>query len=461
MTSRTAPAPGAPSLDEARRRLCAALDELRALPRDLRLETPCAPSDFGALLASTEGGPRALFASSRTGRRLVAVFAARSFTLPASHSAGQLVAHARAGLAPGTGPLVGAARFAPCRDEARLDPSWRPFGAGLFFLPRVLVEQRSALDGGGFVLAVHLCQDRPLDEERADARRALLALGAGRAEVSPVAAPPVALDDERARFVASVERAVAALSDGRFDKVVLARRAARALPPGAAVEPALSLLEGREPFGASYLLEVPGAAWLGRSPELLVARRGRRLESEAVAGTRPVGATPDDDERLEAELLTSDKDAREHLHVREHLADALSRLGADPRPAAATRVRRLSRVMHLVTAVEATLPDGITDQDLVDTLHPTPALAGTPTNAALSFIEAHEGFDRGLYAGPVGLIDEDGLELWIGIRGARLTGRALTLYAGGGIVDGSEPEAEWQETEAKASALLSVLGGAS
>jgi menaquinone-specific isochorismate synthase len=209
-----------------------------------------------------------------------------------------------------------------------------------------------------------------------------------------------------------------------------------------------------------FFLDGAGGAFLGASPERLVRLRDGEVISDSIAGTIRRGATPREDENLRVELLASEKDRREHdavvRAVRATLAewsDAVE-CGADP------EILTLRHVHHLRTPVRARPHANAHVLDFVRRLHPTPAVAGTPRDAALEWIRACEPTPRGWYAGPVGWIGATGEgDFAVGLRSATLAGRRARLYAGAGIVAGSEPDAEWRETELKMKSMRDVLEG--
>jgi len=184
---------------------------------------------------------------------------------------------------------------------------------------------------------------------------------------------------------------------------------------------------------------------------------GTTLETEALAGTRPRGADADADARLEAELLRSDKELREHDFVHTCIAECLRELCATVTTQAAVRVRKLPHVQHLHTSFSGTLRAGVALADALRWLHPTPAVGGYPTCGVSDLIRATEGFDRGWYAGPVGWIGAGSAEFAVAIRSGVTTGRRLHLYAGNGIVRGSTAAAEWAEMNHKILQILDVV----
>jgi menaquinone-specific isochorismate synthase len=197
---------------------------------------------------------------------------------------------------------------------------------------------------------------------------------------------------------------------------------------------------------------------VGATPELLVSRDGDRVLSRVLAGTAPRGGDPVADRRLVAGLVASDKDQQEHRLAVESLVEALephvTRLAAAAEPG----VLELSNVTHLATDVTADLHDGSHVLDLLAALHPTAAVGGTPREAALTAIAELEGMHRGRYSGPTGWVDAAGDGEWgLALRCAQLTGRSARLFAGCGIVAGSDPAAELAETQAKFAAFQAAL----
>jgi isochorismate synthase len=257
------------------------------------------------------------------------------------------------------------------------------------------------------------------------------------------------------RWRAGVLAALEAIGSGRLDKVVLAREAA--------VEaewpfPRAELLRRlkRRPGGSTFLYADGG--FVGASPELLVRRRGRVAVSRPMAGTVPQGDGAGAEAAGLARLTGSPKEAVEHRLVVDAVAEGLAKV-ADRVEVGRPEVVRLATVAHLATEITADLTEPLpTALELAGLLHPTPAVGGSPRDAALAAIAALEPFDRGCYAGPVGWVDRAGDGEWaVALRCATLTGRRAHLIAGAGIVPGSDPDAEWAETEHKLRAMLEVL----
>jgi len=352
--------------------------------------------------------------------------------------------------------LFGVMRFDPGRAP---DEAWASFGRSRFHLP--LLEMRRTARGS--VLACNLKAGvavRPGGAYDAQRRTALRALGG---QLPTAATPPArneaATGDEEAAWGAHVASLLGEIACGGIEKAVLARAVRRRT--GEALDPIglLRRMRTQQPEACHFLVQPsPAAAFVGASPEHLYSRTGRRVVSEALAGTRPRGPTPEHDSLLAGDLLASEKDRREHEHVHRHLVEQLlphcERVDAGKAP----ELRSLPMMHHLLTHVEATLKPGVRDAALLAALHPTPAVCGTPTAAALALLRACEPFDRGLYAGPVGCFGREETEVAVAIRSALLRGDSVQLFAGAGIVAGSDPHAEWQETSLKMEAFERLLG---
>lgn len=261
-------------------------------------------------------------------------------------------------------------------------------------------------------------------------------------------------DGGRFAWTGSVAGALDRIRSGALEKVVLARRVTVWADQAFAVPAVVERLRRAHP--SCYTFVVGG--FVGASPELLVRRRGRWAWSRPMAGTVERGGSRADDRRLVSELQASAKEGNEHRFVVDDVRRRLAAVGHDvtvkgPEPVG------LSSVTHLATTVTARLDSpALSALGLVAALHPTPAVGGQPRDAALAAIAELEGFDRGLYAGPVGWVDSRGDGDWaVALRCAAVDGRRAVLTAGAGIVAGSDPEKEWVETQAKLEPMLRAL----
>ena len=256
-------------------------------------------------------------------------------------------------------------------------------------------------------------------------------------------------------WCATVEAAVAEIRAGRFTKVVLGREvlveADRPVPRTEVLARLRSLYPSCTLFGVG--------PFVGASPELLVSRLGDQVRCHPLAGTIPRSGDPDADARAAAALMASAKDREEHHMVVEAIVERLAPVCAALDVPAEPSILALRNVSHLGTLIRGRLaapPPSVLE--LVERLHPTPAVGGQPTEAALAWLAGAEGLDRGPWAGPVGWVDARGDGVWVvGIRSAVLDGTRARLLAGVGVVADSDPVAELAETQFKLQALLAAL----
>lgn len=344
--------------------------------------------------------------------------------------------------------LFGGERFAT---SSPASGGWLEFPERYFFIPRAEIIHA----GGRTQLAVNLgAGDAGLDL----VEDWVAALGG----FPPTRQPPVLTRWDKPNFKewsSAVEAALEGFSAGPLRKVVLARRSTLELVEKVSPNVLLAALMGAAPacFHFSFQPSASAGAFLGASPELLYRRTGSRLESEAVAGTRPRSLDAAEDERLESQLLKFSKEQLEHRLVVEALEQTFRRLCVDYACDEKPGVLKLSRVQHLRTAVSGTLRGMVDDAAILEAFHPTPATCGAPIREAMRFISAHEKFDRGWYAGPFGCVSKDTAEFAVAIRSMLAKGSQVDVFAGAGIVDGSDPEREWFELEDKISGVLNVL----
>jgi menaquinone-specific isochorismate synthase len=200
-----------------------------------------------------------------------------------------------------------------------------------------------------------------------------------------------------------------------------------------------------------------GQNFIGASPERLISINNQELISDALAGSAPRGKTPAEDAANANRLLNSIKERHEHSLVIDFITQRLTQLGLLPQ-VLAPRLRQLSNIQHLWTPITATVPANVHPLKIVSQLHPTPAVAGATRDFACAEIRRYESFERGLYAAPLGWVDARGnCEFIVGIRSALIDGDRARLYAGAGIVAGSDPEKEFAEVQLKLQALLKAL----
>lgn len=274
--------------------------------------------------------------------------------------------------------------------------------------------------------------------------------------------PPAPADPA---FCDAVRAALAAIEAGALRKVVLSRMLERTLPVAPDRESVLSALRKLEPQAFVFSLDLgqepgqPRRALVGASPELLVARRGSLVTSQPLAGSIRRSPDPEEDRKRAAGLLRSEKDRHEHQLVVAQVRAALEPYTTELKHEPAPQLVATSSMWHLGTQFHGSLRGDASSLELALALHPTPAVCGSPTTAAHRFLLEHEAFDRGYFSGALGYMDESGDGEWaIAIRCAELCGARARLYAGAGVVAGSDPAQELAETQGKMQLMLHVLG---
>ena len=276
-----------------------------------------------------------------------------------------------------------------------------------------------------------------------------------RAEAIPFTLAP----DSRAAWDAEMEEALAAIAAGRVSKVVLSRRqrlvAAR---PFSSKDLLVNLIDG-DARGTVLLYRYADVFFCGCTPELLVRKQGDRVESMCLAGTCPAGATDAESEALAAALMADGKNRAEHDYVVRLIRSVLERVCYDVDVPATPQIMRLAHVQHLFTPAAARVLAGVTLADLMEDLHPTPAVAGTPVGEAKMLLRAIEPYNRGFFAGACGFVDGAGDgEFSVALRTGVFDGEVGWVYGGCGIVEGSDAAAEYDEIGLKLRTILSAFG---
>jgi isochorismate synthase len=405
-----------------------------------RLATVSDPIDL--FTSAEQLDSRALWMRPATGEALVGLGSAATF----SGSARQVALEWRELLADGDvdaggagGPrLLGGFGFDPLAPRSSL---WNGFGAGRLVLPERLFTIRNQ--------AAWLTSSTVTVQGVEDARRGC--------EASSSSPPRLGLSpDDWQGLVGDVATSIRSSGAG-LRKVVLAR--ASQVHLHTPLEAALRTLAAEYPTCTIFAFATREACFLGATPERLVALHGGTATTMALAGTAPRGATPDRDRAIAERLLADPKERIEHALVadalRECLAPIATRVVADAEP----RIHALPNVQHLITPIRAQMREGRGVFDLVEGLHPTPAVGGYPRDPALALIREREALDRGWYAGPIGWVDARGEgEFVVGLRSALVRDDTATLFAGCGIVADSDPSTEYAEWGWKLRPMLAAFG---
>jgi menaquinone-specific isochorismate synthase len=340
-------------------------------------------------------------------------------------------------------------------DQHVPDPPWGGFPAAQFVVPRVQLVRSN---GSTHVTVTNAGEKPPatlendLDgvEERVTDLPAMRPTGGSPGVATRRQRTP------RAEWMAGVERVVDRIEEGELRKVVLATALDVDLAGAVSVPNLMERLRRTYPDCFRFLIQPNGAGFFGAPPERLVRLDGRSIRTEALAGSVARGDTPEEDDRLAASLLESDKLQHEQRLVVDAICDQLEPL-ADVTERQ-QGVRKLATIQHLETPIEGRLDTDEHVLSIVEALHPTPAVGGLPPGSALQTIRETETFDRGWYASPIGWFDADGDgEFAVAIRSAVANDDRVTLFAGNGIVADSDPAEEWEEVQLKFRPILDEL----
>lgn len=359
--------------------------------------------------------------------------------------------------------------------SARVDASrngedvWSAFPSALFHLPAVELTRGGS---GSIRLRVRATVERSEDREATYVRLSEVADALersleGRAEEERAEPGRASADrsvvarreTERDAWEAAVAEALEAVARGTLTKAVLARTLDLTLDePADPVAIALALWGQSRGTHAFFFEPQAGRCIVGAAPEAVASVRDGLFHATAVAGSIRSGGDAVERERLARRLLASRKDREEQRMVVEDMARRLVPLAEEVHVQSEPRVLTLARIQHLETVIRARIPVDRHVLELVRALHPTPAVCGVPRDASLDFLRRHEPFERGWYSGPVGWFDTGGDGIFVpALRTAVVRGPRWRLFAGAGVVDGSSPPEEWDETGIKFEPVLRAL----
>ncbi len=356
----------------------------------------------------------------------------------------------------GPGPIfMGGFRFNPLSPVEGL---WEDFHDGLLTLPRWVITSQP--NGRRWVTINVVVNGRTkIDSLQKDLKTQAADLFDSPSDFPEPVSASIRSQPAVDLWRRSVEQALDAVKDGRLTKVTLARilklRARTPIIP----EIVLRSLATNYPECQVFAFCRSGTCFVGASPEDLVSLHDEQVSSTCLAGSAPRGASETEDSKLSEWLLGNVKERREHEVVVDWISERMGKLCSKLQWDDDPHLMRLGNVQHLATRFTGKPKKGVNVLDFVNALHPTPAVGGIPLEPALEMIERLEKFDRGWYTGPVGWVDRNGDgEFAIAIRCALLRGNEAFLYAGAGIVAGSDPDREDQETMIKFKPLLTALG---
>jgi len=265
------------------------------------------------------------------------------------------------------------------------------------------------------------------------------------------------LIEEKIAWKVKIEKALSAIKNNSFSKIVLARKFSLETDRPIPIELLPGRLKKANPFANIFFLKKNNSIFLGASPEILIELKNQVIRTEAIAGSRKRGTTLEEDQQFADDLFNSDKERAEHNSVVNFLVTNLTSLAKDVQYEKIPSIKKLTSIQHLSTEITAKLQIGSSFFSIADKIFPTPAVCGYPKESAMRLISELEDFDRGLYAGLIGWVSPSAAKLIVAIRSALIKKNTIFVYAGCGIVEGSDPESEFAETETKFKTILSAF----
>lgn len=347
---------------------------------------------------------------------------------------------------------------------------WKSLGNACFFVPEWLIVR----DGELSLLTVTKIVDSSASAEllESDIRETVIdiidkvrsvSLGANGVKNGHSSHVPKYKSDTRSNiksnWIAAVEEAKGRILVGEFDKIVLAREFRLRLKSQPRVTQMLNYLREAYPTCYTFMMRLSEeSAFIGSTPEKLVSLRASLILTDGLAGTISRGKTATEDSILERKLLSSEKDLSEHGFVVDAIGERLRSITTAMNYPSKPGIRKFGNVQHLYTPITASLQENTSPLEVIEQLHPTPAVGGHPREKTIQHIQSLEKFDRGWYAGPLGWLNSNGRgEFCVAIRSGIIMEGQARFFAGCGIVADSDPESEWEETRLKLIPMLSAL----
>ena len=377
----------------------------------------------------------------------------------------QVIESMKKGISIGDNSLIGPRMiggFSFNQYEGR-DSTWESFPRARFLLPECLA---TLTDDGAWLTISRLIHPHDTSENSTENFKQTIAYYKNRL---PVTLPPisrVAIDKyrdvpEREDYNQTIFSVLGHIIPGEMEKVVISRSHHVKVGKEFKMVSALQVLRNTYPNCISFCFSFPKEGiFFGSTPERLVRLKNRFIKTEALAGTIGRGKNMEEDRILAESLMDSHKEREEHRLVMEQILRKLNPVISNLKYADVPQIMKLKNVQHLKTPITGKLNLDATVLDLVTRLHPTSAVAGTPTQEAMEVIQKMETHDRGWYSGPIGWLDEKGDgEFYVALRSALVKDEEAHVFAGGGIVSESHPDKEWDETNLKMEPIISALSG--
>ncbi len=334
---------------------------------------------------------------------------------------------------------------------------WKGFPALKFILPAVEIVK----DSQGSWLVANAVRGRDGEPFSLAAKTILESLRFVEHIVSDEDVTAVSREDvpDYEDWVYSAEAIVDSLEKEGLEKVVLARRVSFELQGSLIPENILLALMAKQKTDFSFLFGADGAAFFGISSEPLYVRQGVKVHSRAVAGGRPRGKDPADDDKARDALLKSEKDLKEHKLVAGALIEVFRELCRSYQVDCEKEILRSTHYQYLLMRLSGVLSDGVSDKEFLQALHPAPLVCGVPAEKARLLLQQFEVFDRGWFSGLVGFFSKDRTELSLVARACLFETNNLHGYAGAPFVKGADPFVQWEEAAREMRHILNLVHG--
>lgn len=350
--------------------------------------------------------------------------------------------------------FVGGLKFAADSSEQL----WADYADSDWFIPKALFLRTA--DGCYLVTTIYSEPPEDLHKSRLTSEQISLLNSNGYPDIKTAKIIDSNLDDEKeyTDWEEIIKSGLKRIENGEFHKVVLSRQVKLILDRTPNISVLLKHLADRYPYCYIFAYRKNDSIFFGASPEQLAKFANGYVEADALAGSYPRGKTLEEDRQLEMELLNSEKNLNEQKAVVDFIAQSFSSFTEEIEYSTQPIIRKLPNIQHLWTPIKAKLKNNRPVFSFLKEVHPTPAICGVPWTAAMSEILTKENHNRGLYTGAIGWFNfnNEG-EFAVAIRSALLNENRLYAFAGCGIVKGSDPHTEFEETKLKLKPILNLF----
>ena len=343
--------------------------------------------------------------------------------------------------------------------NANLNSDWNKFPKGKFILPECIIT--SYKDQAWITIIKKIGEDRNPNVIYTEMLKIYNSLNQNHKSQSSASINILNIKDsiEKNDYLNIVDEIINEIKSNDIDKIVFARSKYIEFENSLSLKNTMKSLQGSYPDCINFFIKLSESdIFFGSTPERLIFKNDNYINTQAIAGTMRRGINFDEDNKIEAQLKTDEKNIKEHEYVISGIKNILSAKLNTIKVSKEPEILKLKQLQHLVSNISGYLKTDIHILELVNILHPTPAIAGTPTDKALELINRYEKNSRGWYSGPLGWIDKNGDgDFCVALRSGYMSNNYMQLFSGGGIVTNSNSEDEWEETELKFRTILDLF----